>query len=75
LFRPGLGYSADTARRYSRWSLFQRSSDVLDILLRRFVALTAFNGSVFWSGSIVRLLKLPINRQWDANLADLDYTF
>jgi hypothetical protein len=32
-FRPGLGYSAETARRNSRWSRFHLSSDILDISL------------------------------------------
>jgi hypothetical protein len=39
-FRPGFGYSAATARRYSNWSQSQYSSDVLSIRFPRLVAVS-----------------------------------
>jgi len=40
-FRPGFGYSAATARRYSHWSRSQYSSDVLSIPFLRLAVVSS----------------------------------
>ena len=59
-FRPGFGYSAATARRYSHWSRSQYSSDVLSI---RFLTLVAVvSGCEFWSCAIIRLRPAQVSK-------------